>query len=93
MREDREAGIFAGRGEGGVGTDGAEPSPGAGAGAAAGGPGDLADLLRERGVRWVDEAAWRRLDAHETARGKAEGRPRVKLCTVEEMLETAGAAG
>ena len=52
---------------------------------------DLADLLRERGVRWVDEAAWRRLDDYETARGKAEGRPRVKLCSVEEMLEVAGA--
>ncbi len=51
---------------------------------------DLADLLRQRGVRWVDEPAWRRLDEHETARGKAEGRPRVKLCSVEEMLEAAG---
>ena len=75
MIEDREAGLVAGRGEGG---------PAAG---------DLADLLRERGVRRVDEAGWRRLDAHETARGKAEGRPRVKLCTVEEMLAIAGSAG
>ena len=51
---------------------------------------DLADLLRRRRVRWVDEEGWGRIDARETARGKAEGRPRVKFCTVEEMLEAAG---
>ncbi len=108
MREDREAGIFAGRGEGGDGCggagaaqgpqagalpDSAGASPGAQAGALQGGAGDLAGLLRERGARRVDEAAWRRLDAHETARGRAAGRPRVKLCTVEEMLKAAGVAG
>ena len=53
----------------------------------------LDSLLRQRGVRWVDNAGWTRLDAHETARGKALGRPRVKLCTVEEMLEVAGEPG
>ena len=47
-------------------------------------------LLRERGVRWVDKRGWARLDAHETACGKAQGRPRVKVCSVEEMLELAG---
>ena len=93
MREDREAGIFAGRGDGGTGVGGAGASRGARAVAATRGAGDLADLLRERGVRRVDEAGWRRLDAHETARGKAQGRPRVKLCTVEEMLAIAGSAG
>ncbi len=51
---------------------------------------DLADLLRRRRVRWVDEEGWGRLDACETARGQAEGRPRVKFCTVEEMLAAAG---
>ena len=54
---------------------------------------DMADLLRGRGVRWVDEEGWRRLDASETARGKATGRPRVKFCTVGEMLEAAGVGG
>ena len=53
--------------------------------------GDLSDLLREGGVRRVDEEGWRRLDARETARGKEQRRPRVKFCTVEEMLEAAGA--
>ena len=54
------------------------------------GEGDLAELLRGRGVGWVDEEGSGRLDAVETARGKAEGRPRVKFCTVEEMLGGAG---
>ncbi len=71
MREDREAGVFAG-------TDDAP---------------DLADLLRDRDVHWVDHEGWKRLDAHETASGQAEGRPRVKLCTVAEMLEVAGPPG
>ena len=54
-----------------------------------GGRGDLAELLRGRAVRWVDVEGWGRLDALETARGKAQGRPRVKFCTVEGMLEAA----
>ena len=54
------------------------------------GEGDLADLLRERGVGWVDVGGWGRLDAVETERGKAQGRPRVKFCSVEEMLGAAG---
>ena len=58
-----------------------------------GGRGDLADLLRERGVCRVDHEGWNRLDAHETARGKAQDRPRVKLCSVAEMLEVAGRPG
>ncbi len=96
MVEDREAGIFAGRGDGGAGGGGTAAMRGGAAGAAAtgaGDPGDLADLLRERDVRWVDEAGWRRLDAHETGRGEAQGRPRVKCCTVAEMLAIAGSAG
>ncbi|MDE2678271.1 MAG: FAD-dependent oxidoreductase [Gemmatimonadota bacterium] len=55
--------------------------------------GDLAQLLLARGPDWVDHEGWKRLDAHETARGKAEGRPRVKLCSVAEMLEVTGSPG
>ena len=77
MREDLEAGV------------GVAP----GTAAVERGPADLADLLRERGVRWVDGEGWGRLDALETERGKAQGRPRVKFCTVEEMLAGAGAVG
>lgn len=74
MREDFAAGVVAGGGGASdPGTDGE----------------DLAELLRERGVEWVDEKGWKRLDDHETARGKAQGRPRVKLCSVAEMLEVA----
>ncbi len=85
MREDLEAGILAGgrRGQGGRRTSRAGD----------GNPGDLAGLFRERGVRWVDREGWKRLDAHETARGEAEGRPRVKSCRVAEMLEVAGPPG
>lgn len=60
------------------------------AGGGSRGESDLADLLRGRGVRWVDGEGWGLLDAVETARGKAEGRPRVKFCTVGEMLGAAG---
>lgn len=80
MREDREAGIFAG---------GGSRRPASGHDAHARRPG-IAALLRERGVRWVDKAGWARLDACETAAGKVQGRPRVKLCSVDEMLEAAG---
>ena len=75
MREDFAAGVVAGGG-------GASDARTAGE--------DLAALLRERGVEWIDEEGWKRLDAHETARGKAQGKPRSKLCSVEEMLEVAG---
>lgn len=80
MREDLAAGVVAG-GARGAGGGGGTRRPGE--------AGDLADLLRQRGVRWVDEEGWGRLDARETARGKAQGRPRVKFCTVAEMLEAA----
>ncbi len=90
MREDLEAGVVAG-GEGGTGgVRGGGGEGRRGAGGRARGAGDLAELLRERGVRWVDGEGWGRLDARETARGKAQGRPRVKFCTVAEMLEAAG---
>ena len=61
-------------------------------GGRAGGMGGLAELLWRRGVRWVDGDGWGRLDAAETARGRVEGRPRVKYSTVDEMLEAAGGA-
>jgi hypothetical protein len=43
-------------------------------------------MLAGRGVSWVDFEDWRRLDALECERGKAAGRPRVKVCKVEQML-------
>ncbi len=44
-------------------------------------------ILRDRGVEVVDLEGWARLNAHESAAGEEQGRPRVKLCTVPEMLE------
>lgn len=78
MREDLAAGVTAG------------PDRGGGGGEAGNAAADLAELLRARGVRRVDHEGWQRLDVHETACGKAQGRPRVKLCSVAEMLEVAG---
>lgn len=66
---------------------------GTGAEAGRGVPGGVEKLLRRRGVRWVDKQGWARLDAHETARGQAQGRPRVKVCSVAKMLELAGPPG
>jgi ferredoxin--NADP+ reductase len=49
-------------------------------------PEAVTELLAERGVRWVTFADWQRLDDLEVARGAEQGRPRVKMCLVEEML-------
>ncbi len=43
-------------------------------------------LLKTRGIRVVTYADWQRLDRLEVARGEALGRPRLKFCTIEEML-------
>jgi ferredoxin/flavodoxin---NADP+ reductase len=43
-------------------------------------------LLRERQVDLVTYKDWAALDAHETAQGAAQGRPRVKVTNVSEML-------
>ena len=50
-------------------------------------PGALAALLRARGVQFVSYEDWKLLDAHETAAGAAQGRPRVKVTRVPEMLD------
>lgn len=43
-------------------------------------------LLAERGVAIVDLVAWKRLDSHERAEGKAIGRPRVKVSDRDEQI-------
>ncbi|GAA4124745.1 FAD-dependent oxidoreductase [Nocardioides fonticola] len=59
--------------------------------------GDLGADLRARGVRVVDLAGWRALDAEERRRGAVAGRPRTKIVDREEMLrvvaDTAGSRG
>ncbi len=47
-------------------------------------------LVRERQPRYVSYEDWLKLDELETARGRRLGRPRVKFCCVEEMLEALG---
>ncbi|GGF36276.1 putative ferredoxin/ferredoxin--NADP reductase [Marmoricola endophyticus] len=52
----------------------------------------LRELLDERGVRVVDRAGWRAIEAEERRRGSDAGRERTKLLDVEEMLATAAAS-
>lgn len=47
---------------------------------------DITALLQSRDIPFVSFADWRRIDQAEVARGRAQGRPRVKFPTVEEML-------
>jgi ferredoxin/flavodoxin---NADP+ reductase len=49
-------------------------------------------LLEARGARIVDFPAWRCLDRLEVERGRADGRPRVKLGSIAEMLAAIEAA-
>jgi ferredoxin/flavodoxin---NADP+ reductase len=50
---------------------------------------DVAAVLEERGVQAVTYAGWEAIDAVECARGQEQGRPRVKLCTWDELLSAA----
>ena len=52
-------------------------------------PSALAKLVRERQPDVVDGDGWRAIDAAEIARGEAQGRPRVKFTSTEEMLAAA----
>jgi ferredoxin/flavodoxin---NADP+ reductase len=47
-------------------------------------------LVRQRQPSFVAYADWLKLDAIEVAQGRAQGRPRVKLTSVEEMLAALG---
>jgi ferredoxin--NADP+ reductase len=46
-------------------------------------------LLDERGVGRVLYTGWTAIDSHERGRGEEQGRPRVKLCTWDELLGAA----
>ena len=48
---------------------------------------DIVTLLESRKVEYVSFADWKLLDAYETEAGKAQGRPRLKLTSITEMLE------
>jgi ferredoxin--NADP+ reductase len=51
--------------------------------------GTLDDLLAERGTEPVPYAGWEAIDAAERAAGEPQGRPRVKLCSWDELLAAA----
>ena len=44
-------------------------------------------VLRRRDIEYTTYQGWRVLDSHELALGASQGRPRVKVCSVPEMLE------
>ena len=48
---------------------------------------DIVTLLESRKVEYVSFADWKLLDAYETEAGQAQGRPRLKLTSITEMLE------
>ncbi len=56
------------------------------------GPRTVEDALGDHGVVFVSYAGWEAIDAVERARGETQGRPRVKLCRWEELLQTAAGA-
>jgi len=52
-------------------------------------PAELEETLAARQPDLVSYAGWSEIDRHERQRGEAEGRPRVKLTRIEEMLRVA----
>jgi ferredoxin--NADP+ reductase len=47
------------------------------------------ELLASRGVEQVTYAGWEAIDAEEQARGEPQGRPRIKLCSWDELRAAA----
>ena len=47
------------------------------------------ELLAERAPEHVTYAGWEAIDRAEKAAGEPHGRPRVKLCTFDELLDAA----
>ena len=52
----------------------------------------IEELVRERQPDFVSYAGWEAIDAVEKAAGEPQGRPRVKLTRIAEMVEAARAA-
>ena len=48
---------------------------------------DIVSLLKSRKVKFVSFSDWKIIDDYETKAGKLNGRPRVKVTSVEKMLE------
>jgi ferredoxin--NADP+ reductase len=52
-------------------------------------PAELLATLRARQPELITYAGWAEIDRHERSRGEPDGRPRVKLTRIEEMLRVA----
>ncbi|XP_042913087.1 NADPH:adrenodoxin oxidoreductase, mitochondrial isoform X2 [Parasteatoda tepidariorum] len=50
---------------------------------------DVLDLLKKRGVKYVTFEYWKKINQIEEERGMAKGKPRIKICNVDEMLKIA----
>lgn len=50
-------------------------------------PKKIENLLKSRGIDFVGYTDWQRLDAYEVKRGKEQGRPRVKVWQISQMME------
>lgn len=50
-------------------------------------PGGIVELLQERNVRYVSREDWNAIDAKEVADGEAQNRPRIKIETIDAMLQ------
>lgn len=53
-------------------------------------PEAIEKLISERKPNYVSFSDWQKLDELETAKGEAQGRPRVKFTSVEEMMAALG---
>ena len=53
--------------------------------------GTLEDLLAERGTDAVLYTGWQAIDEAERSAGEPHGRPRIKLCSWDALLEAARA--
>jgi ferredoxin/flavodoxin---NADP+ reductase len=52
-------------------------------------PDRVLELLQERGAEVVAYGGWEAIDTLERGRGEGQGRPRIKLCSWDELLEAA----
>jgi len=53
---------------------------------------EILEWVRKRCPEVVEEHDWRAIDRHEIGAGEPAGRPRVKLCSIPELLAVAAAA-
>jgi ferredoxin--NADP+ reductase len=50
---------------------------------------DLLHLLKDRGVKVIEQSGWSKINESELSQGALQGRPRVKVTDMDEMLTIA----